>query len=136
MVITHFRNSSRFNFCAFCREPKKCEGNLILGRVILFVLKSLMKFSKKGYISRSLVSVLGPELTDAFFNDFCTYSGTADGFNNLSYTCDLSPSVTIMPGLPLYDNLKFVFTHHDIYGETADQLSNRIFSMANREVPI
>ena len=109
---------------------------MIVGRMILFVLKSLMKFNKKKYISRSLVSVLGPELTDAFFHDFCTYAGTADGFDNRSFTCDLRPSGTIMPGLSLHDNLQFTFTHHDIYGETEYALARRITSCANREVPI
>lgn len=93
-------------------------------------------FKDKNYISRSLVSVLGPELTDAFYREFCTYSGASDGFDNRSFTCDLSPPVLVMPGLPLRENLQFVFSHVDLYGETETQLADRINSMANREVPI
>ena len=136
MVITHFRNSSRFNFCSFCIDPTECGGNLIVGRMILYILKSLKMFSKKNYISRPLVSVIGPELTDAFYRDFCVYSGAADGFNNRSFTCSLFPSGLVMPGLPLHEDLRFVFTHHDLYGETEDELTNRVNSMANREVPV
>ena len=109
---------------------------MIVGRMILLILKNLKKFADKNYISRPLVSVIGPELTDAFYRDFCVYSGVSDGFNNRSFTCKLKPSTLVMPGLPLHEDLQFVFSHHDLYGETENELTDRINSMANREVPI
>ena len=126
---------STFSFCLYCSEPSKCEGNLLIGRILLFVLKNLMMFQKKNFISRSLVSVFGSVLIDQFHKNFNVPTGDIDGFGNRVFRCTLMPSVTVMPNLPLRDDLSFPFSHKDLYGETELELVDRINSQEVRDHP-
>ena len=126
---------STFSFCLFCDEPSRCEGNLLIGRILLFVLKNLILFRKKNYISRSLVSVFGSELVDRFHKNFNVPTGDIDGFGNRVFRCTLMPSATVMPSLLLRDDLGFLFSHKDLYGETELELADRINSRSVRDHP-
>ena len=134
MVITHFKSNCRFSFCRFCRDPSTCEGNLLIGRIVLLVLKNLRIFRRREFIDRSLVSVLGSQLVDDFFSGFCVPTGDCEGFSNRIFRCTLSPSATVMPQLSLRtEDLSFVFSHKDLYGETEIELIDRINSQAVRD---
>ena len=107
----------------------------MIGRVLLFVLRNLILFRKKDFISRSLVSVFGSELVDTFHKSFNVATGDNDGFGNRVFRCTLKPSVMIMPSLYLRDDLGFTFSHVDLYGETELELVDRINSQCVRDHP-
>ena len=102
-------------------------------RVILLVLKNLIDFKTYEFFEVSLVQVLGPDVVDAFFRDFCTTVGCAD-FGNSILRCTVVPSFRVMPKLAMRESLDFTFTFHDLFGESYVELMDRINSQADRDV--
>ena len=133
MVINTFRNSSRFAFCEVCDSSQSCEGNELILRVVLLVLKNLLKFSTYEFIETPLVQVLGPDVVDAFYKNFCTSVG-CESFGNSILKSTVIPSLQVMPSLTLREPLNFTFTFRDLFGETYTDLLDRINSHADRDV--
>ena len=135
MVINTFRNSSRFAFCEVCESAESCDGNELILRVILLILKNLIQFRTKDYYDVSLVQVLGPDITDAFYKNFCDQIGS-ESFGNPILKCKVLPSLHAMPQLKLRESLKITFTFFDLYGETYVQVIDRINSHEDRDVAV
>ena len=112
-----------------------CEVNELIIRVILLILKYLLEFKNYEFIETSLVQVLGPDVVDAFYKDFCVNVGQED-FGNSILRCSFKPSLMIMPKLQLRESLDFTFTFYDLYGVTYVELVDRINSQVDRDVAV
>ena len=135
MVVNTFRCSSRFAFCEVCDSVESCDGNELILRVILLVLKNLIQFRTKNFYDVPLVQVLGSDVTDAFYKNFCTSFGSKS-FGNPLLRCKVLPSLRVMPELTLRESLKITFTFLDLFGETYVDLMDRINSQEDRDVAV
>ena len=110
-----------------------CEGNILIVRVILLILKNLQRFGRSGQFTASLVSVLGPDLCDGFYQKFSEVTGQK-AFGDPYFRCKLHPGLQVMSQLRIREDLVFTYSYSDIYGETFVEVLDKINASVDRDV--